>query len=95
MRVGEGEEGSKNPKVEGSVTKTIAWSRPLIFLLHHPGLPTPTPTPRQSLPGSHGPDRRLWKQKEAELVRSGELGFIEDSGFLITMATKSHPQHPQ
>lgn len=43
MRVGEGEEGSKNPKVEGSVTKTIAWSRPLIFLLHHPGLPPPTP----------------------------------------------------
>lgn len=31
--------GRPNPKLEGSVTKTIAWSRPLIFLPFQPGFP--------------------------------------------------------
>lgn len=30
--------GRPNPKLEGSVTKTIAWSRPLIFLPFQPGM---------------------------------------------------------
>lgn len=33
--------------------------------------------------------------EKTELVRTGELCCIEDSEFLITMTTRSHPQHSQ
>lgn len=66
--------GRPNPKLEGSVTKTIAWSRPLIFLPFQPGAGAPASgllgPPRAGFPSCGGSCHRRVRSRGARDARS-------------------------